>query len=298
MADFSVSLSGVLAWRPGTAELEQITIFDRKGTVVGTSGPPCPVSFLKLSPDEARLLVPAGRSWLLDVGQPGRLDLGADISWDFWSPDGTKFIGFDGEKALERAVSGSGEVRVLGNAEGPQDLSADGTQLLSMPLGLGHEIVSQELNPALGKDTKRVVVAANNGEAVYSPAFSPDGHWIVYVVRSGDVQSGGIFVQPFPGPGLRRQIADVWGPVQWRGDGKEILFERGGGIYSIKVDKAGDELRFSEPVLLFSGVRVPPGLIPIMRPLAVSRDGSRIFWPQATVQPGSDVIQVRTRAVN
>ena len=55
-ADFSVSRSGVLAWRPGSAALSQVTMFDRKGSVIGTSGPSSPVSSLKLSPDETRLL--------------------------------------------------------------------------------------------------------------------------------------------------------------------------------------------------------------------------------------------------
>ena len=120
----------------------------------------------------------------------------------------------------------------------------------------------------------------------------------MYASRSGDRKSGGIFVQPFPGPGLRRQIAATYGPVRWRGDGKEILYESQGGIYSVDVDTVGGELRFGAPVLLFSGVRVPAGSNVSHRPLAVSRDGSRIFWPQAVEQPGSDVIQIRTRGVN
>jgi len=118
-------------------------------------------------------------------------------------------------------------------------------------------------------------------------------------VRSGDGQSGGIFVQPFPGPGLRRQIATARGTVQWRRDGKEIIYASRGGIYSVGVDTVGGgELRFGAPVLLFSGLRVPAGENLADQPLAVSRDGSRIFWPQAVEQPGSDVIQIRTRGVN
>jgi hypothetical protein len=86
--------------------------------------------------------------------------------------------------------------------------------------------------------------------------------------------------------------------VQWIRNGSEILYESRGGIYSIVVDTAGGEFRFGAPVLLFSGLRFPAGSNPSDRPLAVSRDGSRIFWPQAAEQPGSDVIQVETRGVN
>jgi WD40-like Beta Propeller Repeat len=297
LADFSVSRSGVLAWRPGGAALSQVTEFDRKGTVMGTSGPPGPVGVLRLSPDETRLLAWASRSWLLDVGQPDRLDLGP-VSWLFWSPDGTKLIGKDGGKILERSVSGSGEVRELGDGQGiAQDLSSDGKQLLVMSTG-SREIISQGLDGPAEQRMPKVVASANGGESVFSQAFSPDGRWIVYASRSGDRKSGGIFVQPFPGPGLRRQIAATYGPVRRRGDGKEILYESQGGIYSVDVDTVGGELRFGAPVLLFSGVRVPAGSNVSHRPLAVSRDGSRIFWPQAVEQPGSDVIQIRTRGVN
>ncbi len=297
-ADFSVSRSGVLAWRPGTAALSQVTAFDRKGTVIGTGGPPSPVSSLRLSPDETRLLAYGERSWLLDVGQPGRLDLGASLRWTLWSPDGTKFIGWGQGKIVERSVNGSGEVSELGEGQMQQlDLSPDGKQLLSVsPTGLG--ITSQALRGTAEQRMPKVVVGASSGEMVSSPAFSPEGQWIVYEVVSGDRQSGGIFVQPFPGPGLRRQIVAIPGRVQWSRNGKEILYESRGGIYSVGVDTVGGELRFGTPVLLFSGVRVPAGATTVSYPLAVSRDGSRIFWPQATEQPGSDVIQIRTRGVN
>ena len=86
--------------------------------------------------------------------------------------------------------------------------------------------------------------------------------------------------------------------VQWRRDGKEILYQSQGGVYSVAVDRVGGEPRFGAPVLLFSGVRVPAGFNASNRPLAVSRDGSHIFWAQAAEQPGSDVIQIRTRGVN
>jgi hypothetical protein len=198
---------------------------------------------------------------------------------------------------VERSVNGSGEVRELGEGQRlQQDLSPDGKQLLSMTPA--SEIISQGLDGAAEQRVPKVVVGASSGEIFSSPAFSPDGHWIVYEVISGDGQSGGIFVQQFPGPGLRRQIVATPGPVQWTRNGKEILYESRGGIHSVGVNTAGGELRFGAPVLLFSGVRVPAGLTNASRPLAVSRAGSRIFWPQAVEQPGSDVIQITTHGVN
>ena len=170
-ADFSVSRSGVLAWRPGTAALSQVTAFDRKGTVIGTGGPPSPVSSLRLSPDETRLLAYGERSWLLDVGQPGRLDLGASLRWTLWSPDGTKFIGWGQGKIVERSVDGSGEVSELGEGQMVQlDLSPDGKQLLSVsPTGRG--IISQALDGTAEQRMPKVVVGASSGEVVFFPGL-------------------------------------------------------------------------------------------------------------------------------
>src|SRR5438045_4191710 len=56
-AHFSVSRSGALTWKPGTAGLSQVTIFDRTGKQIGTAGPPSSISYLRLLPDETRLLV-------------------------------------------------------------------------------------------------------------------------------------------------------------------------------------------------------------------------------------------------
>jgi eukaryotic-like serine/threonine-protein kinase len=66
-AHFSVSRTGVVAWRPGTAGLSQVTIFDREGKEIGTAGPPTVVQTLKLAPDETRLLVGFNETaWLLE----------------------------------------------------------------------------------------------------------------------------------------------------------------------------------------------------------------------------------------
>jgi len=252
-----------------------------------------PIQSLRLAPNELRLLAvgdPRERTWLLDVGQPGRFDLGPDAGWSFWSADGTRLIGMKDEKLVERAVSGNGEAREIGEYTGiPQDLSPDGSYLLFRRNGVG----VQRLNGSPEERAFKLLVAAKSGEGTGGETFSPDGRWIVYR------QGGGIFVQPFPGPGLRQQIAAVRGEPRWRGDGKEIIFRREAEVYSVRVDTLGDgKLRFGMPELLFSGLRMPAGSNASARPLAVSRDGSRLYWPQAAEQPGSDVIQVRTNAVN
>ncbi len=54
-AEFSVSLNGVIAWRPGKAALSRVTMFDRSGKEIGTAGPLLPINSVALSPDETRV---------------------------------------------------------------------------------------------------------------------------------------------------------------------------------------------------------------------------------------------------
>jgi hypothetical protein len=54
---------------------------------------------------------------------------------------------------------------------------------------------------------------------------------------------------------------------------------------------------FAAPRKLFSGLRLPPSAVLRSGPLAVSPDGSRIFWLQGVPRPESNVIHVKIGAV-
>jgi eukaryotic-like serine/threonine-protein kinase len=293
-ADFSVSRSGVVAFRPGTAALAQVTIFDRQGTEIGKAGPAGAIGSLSLSPDEAHLLAIGDRSWLLDVGQTGRLSLGRKWEWDLWFPDGSRLLGQrpgPGSRLGERELNGSGGVHELTDSTGMlHDISPDGKEALFM-LGGGRGIFSMRLDSERSEPTQRVTV--ETGEASFTPGFSPDGRWIVYVLRTQGNKFA-VFVQPFPGPGLRKQVAAIGRFPVWRKDGKEIVYLAGTEIWSVGVETSGHDLRFGSPHKLFSGVRLSPGANGGDRPIAVSRDGSRIYLPQAVEQPNSNVIHVKT----
>jgi hypothetical protein len=107
-----------------------------------------------------------------------------------------------------------------------------------------------------------------------------------------------VYVRPIGGTGLPRQIAKAGNFPVWRGDGKEILFfdlsQR--TISSVSVGGFAKNIQFSKPQPLFT-VKIPDGLGSASRPLAVDRDGSRIYFLQSTEQPDSGVINVRTGAV-
>jgi hypothetical protein len=153
-------------------------------------------------------------------------------------------------------------------------------------------IFASRLDSQAGKRTRTKVV--DTGELAFGPGFSPDGKWIVYAVGRRGNDPAEVYAQPFPGPGLRTQIAEVVGhgfPV-WRKDGKEIAIADGREVRSVPVEVTAQGLRFGTPELLFSGLRWPAGTINSDRPLAVSRDGSRFYFAKAVEQPNSGVIHV------
>jgi hypothetical protein len=70
------------------------------------------------------------------------------------------------------------------------------------------------------------------------PGFSPDGRWVVYTSKGKGSQPTETFVQAFPGPGLRTQIAPVKGLPVWRKDGKEIVIADEESLWSVPVSEA------------------------------------------------------------
>jgi hypothetical protein len=291
---FSVSRNGEIAWRSGKAELSEIAVFSRQGKQIGTVGTPSPIGDIRLSPDETRLLGDSeAGAWLFERDQRGRLSLGREFYWHAWSPDGSRILGSEGHRVMELSVNGSGGVRELAHGENLSivtlDISSDGKVLL---LSGASSITSVRLDGSPQERAPTLLIQTD--ELVRYAKFSPDGRWILYKTQPHNQRGGGIYVQPFPGPGLRKQIAsarEVLSPV-WRADGKETLYYDDNHILSVRVDRSGDDLRFGAPESLFS-VRVPSSARFSSTVLAVSRDGSRIYCLQSVEQQDADVINVR-----
>jgi eukaryotic-like serine/threonine-protein kinase len=296
LADFSVALSGLVAWRPGRRALSKVTVLDRQGKPVGTFGPPNDFIYLRLSPDETHLLAHSDDrgSQLLERDQPGMSALG-QVAWRVWSRDSMYLFGRQDSKIVERSVSGSGAVRIL--AEAPdidflEDISPDGEIALYSSFAAGRSMFSVRLDGTEGGRPNPVV---QTGETILNARFSPDGRWIVYDARTAEGGRLGIFVQPFPGPGLRRQISSTGQYPVWRQDGREIIYRdwKSNQMSSISISAAGGDLRFGTPTALFEVRSL--GFLAASNPLAVTRDGSRILLLQTLPQPeDSNVIHVKS----
>jgi WD40-like Beta Propeller Repeat len=114
----------------------------------------------------------------------------------------------------------------------------------------------------------------------HSAQFSPDGKWIAYQsLESG--QRAEIFVQRFPGPGVRSQISAAGGvQVRWRRDGKELFYLAPDNrlmAVPMRLDSERNTVEAGTPVPL-SAARLsgnPQG--PSSRQYMVSADGQRML---------------------
>jgi eukaryotic-like serine/threonine-protein kinase len=293
-ADFSVALDGTIAWRPGHAALAQVTVFDRKGTVLGTAGPPGAIESVFVSPtDDSRLLVIDEDAELVEVGQSSRLAFPRDTDWVSWSPDGKRVIGVQGgNRLVVRPADNIGATDEIGQLpKGSWNLKAFSPDA---------KVALARIPPSGGAGWIRVAEAASSSwtplvggdESDADLGFSPDGLFILY----DTFPSSGIYVQPFPGPGKRQLISERGGDPVWRGDGKEIFFVRDEAVWSVKVTGAADSPAFSAPEKLFAGVRRAPTAVFQSQGLSVSHDGSRFFIVQGVEQPDTNVIHVMTPA--
>ena len=285
-ADFDVADNGTIVWRPGGTALSRVSTYDRQGKVTAVSGPPSAVYSIYSTPaDDSRLLVYGQPQWLGRVADPGRGVLLDGVSWLSWSQDGRRIFGTRGNVLVSRAVEGEPAEATVGSmAAGIARLWALSPDARSV-LGLrdGRAVwapVAEMSEPAAW----RAISDADEGQVDVS--FSPDGRFVLYTAGSG------IYVQPFPGPGRRQRIADTGVDPVWRGDGREIVFERDDAVWSVTMTGSATGLTPGEPRRLFGGLSRAPGTLAQNQRLAVSRDGSRIHAVTGVDQPAGGVIHV------
>jgi eukaryotic-like serine/threonine-protein kinase len=131
---------------------------------------------------------------------------------------------------------------------------------------------------------------ARGSPAVSDPAFSPDGRWIAYV--SAEASGPNIFVQPFPGPGGKRQISSAGGThPAWSRTRPELFFQSADqriniASYSIEGDSfnADKPRRWSDAQLLIR----PRGTAGVAgRAFDLHPDGVRIGGGVAPSEPSN-----------
>jgi serine/threonine protein kinase/Tol biopolymer transport system component len=294
-ADFSVARDGTIAWRSGKANVSQLGVFGRTGSQVAFAGPLGPYMTVKLSPDEKQqlLISAADTAFLVEERQPGILALPKDVKWYGWTDGGKKVAGLRGKMLVEMSASGTGDVHdlrkldIAGRLSGAPSFSADGKKMV-FATEAGIFVWQFEGTP---EETKVILVEKKNGRVVFGPSLSPDNRWVIY---TDSASGGGIFVRSVLGQDPRRQISASGRAAAWRADGKEIVYWDNKNVMAVSVESIGGELHFGEPHALVTGLRPTAGLTMAARPLAISRDGSRVFYLQGIAQPEANMIQIKT----
>jgi len=271
-AHFSVTPSGVMAYRVGSGPNVQLSWLDRTGSTIQKIGDPAKIVSVSLSPDESQVAIFRSASntpnngdiWILDLARnvDARLTTGETVSVNTnsgptWSPDGKQIAYVAGAQIYVKDTGGAIEARALtkgsGDAANISDWTRDGQFVIYTRSG--GEIRAL---PVKGGDPIQIVSEASNGRV------SPDGHWIAYQsLRSGRNE---VYVRPFTTPGTGPaptgpviQISADGGRVpKWRVDGKMLFFMSetlaNTVLLSAEIDASGGGFRPGKPMM--TSVRV------------------------------------------
>jgi eukaryotic-like serine/threonine-protein kinase len=235
---FDVSVSGALVYVPGgmSPDLERSLVWvDRSGGAQPLAAPTRAYYAPRLSPDGQRVLVwTSGRDrnvWLYDIRRGALMPVTTEgrNSYSQWFPDGQR-VAFSADATPDhpggiylKSADGTGPDERLTMSGAPGSWSPDG-QTLAFSEDDGIWTIT------LGGDRRPhpLVIVPIRFEAG-RPDFSPDGHWLAY--QSDESGRREVYVQPYPGPGLRQQVSIDGGEAPaWSKDGRELFYQvRGTG---------------------------------------------------------------------
>lgn len=297
-ASFSVSESGVLAYRPPGTRARWLAWYGRTGRPLETVGGPAAYIAPRISPDGRRFAVviedprtELGRVWIYEIpqGNPARLsDEDIDSYYPIWSPDGRDIalsMPMGGPPNLVLVNLATKNVEVIAPSpdrlQGACDWSSDGRVIAYAERDPKSGIDLWSVSP--GGDRRPVPILRTRFQEDEA-RFSPDSRWITYSSdESGQFE---VYIQPFPGPGEKRRVSSAGGSIPcWSGDGKEIFYVTPGrDLMSVPMDGASG-LPTGPPRLLF---RVTSQV----RGYDVSKDGERFLIARdaETSQPPIHVV--------
>jgi dipeptidyl aminopeptidase/acylaminoacyl peptidase len=245
---FSVSETGLLAYRTGAPADYQLRWLDRGGRVLFADGgrPATRGAYraVAISPDGTRAATEYHETadgnpfdiWLVDAGG-ARTRFTSDPASDtmpVWSPDGKRIV-FSSNRGgdifnlyVKDAAGGSAEQLLLQSPESKlvQDWSPDGRFLLynvSGSSGGAQASIHLWVLPMFGDDRKPRPYLQTEF-AVSQARFSPDGRWVAY--SSNESGPREVYVRPFPDAAGGKIMVSRNGGVSphWRRDGRELFY--------------------------------------------------------------------------
>jgi serine/threonine-protein kinase len=262
-AHISLSARGDLAYVPGLAEGGRRTLVwvDRTGKPEPLPLPPASYLYPRISPDGHILAVeiegPNHDFYFYDFARTVLSKVTTDgMSHDpVWAPDG-KHLAFrswqaGGMTMWWMAADRSGKPERLdpkGTRQSPVSFSPDG-KFLAFDQKDPRTQDDAWVLPLDGKDNPRPIAQSRFSEG--SAKFSPDGRWVAY--SSDESGRPEVYVQAFPGPGLKLQVSNDGGtdPV-WRRSGGELYYRSRNKMMVVSATTS-PEFRASAPKQLWEG---------------------------------------------
>ena len=121
--------------------------------------------------------------------------------------------------------------------------------------------------------------------------FSPDGRWLAYV--SDESGRDEVYMQPFPGPGGKRQISTEGGrePL-WAKNGRELFYRDGEAFLSVSVETEGAFERGPATALFADHYYVGSG-----QTWDISPDGRRFLMVKSEADP-AEPLHLLAKAVS
>lgn len=271
LSALSVATTGLIAYRRGSTNVQQLTWVDRAGTVLGMLREPDATIYApRLLPDGNRVVVyrvVQGNIdiWLLDGARTSRFtfDAGVDV-FPLWSPDGSRIAFHSGRTGrgdlYQQPSSGTGEAALVVSSDlfkYPSNWSADGRFLLYMVTSLDTSTDMWAV-PMTGEPEPFVVVQTPFDERW--GVFSPDGRWLVY--HSNASGRNEVYIRTFVAPdasttapiGGLWQISTAGGTFPaWSPDGQEVYYlDPAGNLLAVPIIAIGDTVEAGAPVVLFA----------------------------------------------
>ncbi len=324
-ASFGVSEGGTLAYVPGRNAVPRRTLVavDRDGRTTLLSDARAAYAQPRFSPDGRWLAMTIESEsgadvWVHDLqrGTRTRLTNGDSAGFPVWSPDAAE-VGFhaahlgpwslyvrvaDGSRAAEPLLTGSRPEPAAAWSPDPAEkllpgfvprLTGAHPQYPMSWTPDGRTLVFAERKPngerdiwvvERGSDPTPFLLTPSDE---WSPAFSPDGHWLAYV--SGESGRSEVYVQPYPGPGGRWLISTEGGtdPV-WAPNGRELYYLQDDQLMAVPIQGA-TALNAGTPRRLFQGRYE---LSDIGRNYDLSPDGTRFVMIRSDESEGTAQMHV------
>jgi dipeptidyl aminopeptidase/acylaminoacyl peptidase len=235
-ASFSVSDTGVLAYRSLERPSTELVWYDRRGERMETIAPADQYFDVDLSPDGHGLTFLRGQStnstrelWVreLDRGTSSRLASGS-LSSPRWSPDGRSLF-YVGEPSVYRQRVDRADSRepVLAPEENP----GHGPDVILALASRKNVLILQNWDSSTDSDLwmlethagarPKIVVKAPGYQG--DPSISPDGKWVAYASNeSGRFE---VYLQNILDPNQKRVVSTQGGLAPaWNEDGSEVYY--------------------------------------------------------------------------